>query len=146
MRRRIFDWKVAPTTNPAPVFCYFRLLHRSNPLSSEAFQIRMYSTVLEKKICHSKYASLKLMLWSFLGIKFHKFLSVLTERSQRTIVLPAFCDSCVCLSVVVVVTDKNWNFSAVRSPIELKLSGYLGLVSQMSLHALVSRLSFIYIL
>jgi hypothetical protein len=28
-----------------------------------------------------------------------------------------------------VVTDDNWNFSAVRSPIELKLGGDLGLVS-----------------
>jgi hypothetical protein len=36
-------------------------------------------------------------------------------------------------------TDKNWNFSAVRSPIGLKLSGDLGLVSQISVHVLVSR-------
>ena len=35
--------------------------------------------------------------------------------------------------------DKNWNFSAVRSPIGLKLSGDLGLVSQISVHVLVSR-------
>jgi hypothetical protein len=38
-------------------------------------------------------------------------------------------------------TDKNWNFSAVRSLIELKLGGDLGLVSQISVHALVFRLS-----
>jgi hypothetical protein len=37
------------------------------------------------------------------------------------------------------VTDKNCNFSAVRSPIELKLSGERGLVSQISVHVLVSR-------
>jgi hypothetical protein len=29
------------------------------------------------------------------------------------------------------VTDKNWNFSAVRSPIELKFIGDCGLVSQI---------------
>jgi len=44
----------------------------------------------------------------------------------------------VCLSVV--GTDENWNFCAVRSPIELKPGGDLGLVFQISLHALVSRL------
>jgi uncharacterized membrane protein len=43
------------------------------------------------------------------------------------------------------VTDKNLNFSAVRSPIELKLGGDLWFVSQISVHALVSRLSFVYI-
>jgi hypothetical protein len=32
---------------------------------------------------------------------------------------------------VVVGTDKNWNFSAVRSPIGLKLGGDLALVSQI---------------
>jgi hypothetical protein len=42
----------------------------------------------------------------------------------------------VCLFVG---TDKNCNFSAVRSPIELKLGGDLGLVSQISVHVLVSR-------
>jgi hypothetical protein len=47
---------------------------------------------------------------------------------------------------VVVVKDKNWNFSAVRSPIELKLGADLGLVTQISVHALVSRLLFVYIL
>jgi hypothetical protein len=36
-------------------------------------------------------------------------------------------------------TDKNYNFSAMRSPIELKLGGDLRLVSQISLHVLVSR-------
>jgi hypothetical protein len=35
--------------------------------------------------------------------------------------------------------DKNCNFSAVRSRIELKLGGDLGLVSQISVHVLVSR-------
>jgi hypothetical protein len=30
--------------------------------------------------------------------------------------------------------DENWNFSAVRSLIELKLGGDLGLVTQISLH------------
>jgi translation initiation factor IF-3 len=47
------------------------------------------------------------------------------------------------MSVVVVVvgvgkTDGNCNFSAVRSPIELKLGGDLVLVSQISVHVLVS--------
>jgi hypothetical protein len=46
--------------------------------------------------------------------------------------------------VVVVVTDKNLNFSAVRSPIELKLAGDLGLVSQISVQALVSRLFYLF--
>jgi hypothetical protein len=45
----------------------------------------------------------------------------------------------VCVLCVVVGTDKNCNFSAVRSPIELKPGGDLGLVSQFSLHVLVSR-------
>jgi hypothetical protein len=40
--------------------------------------------------------------------------------------------------------DGNCNFSAVRSPIGLKLSGDLGLVSQISVHVLVSR--FVYFL
>jgi hypothetical protein len=43
--------------------------------------------------------------------------------------------SCVC------GTDKKCNFSAVRSPIELKL-GDLGLVSQISVHVLVSRFDY----
>jgi hypothetical protein len=43
---------------------------------------------------------------------------------------------------VVVGTDKNWNFSAVRSPIELKLGGDLELVSQISVHVLVSRFDY----
>jgi hypothetical protein len=50
-------------------------------------------------------------------------------------VLPALRDSCVCLAFV--GTDRN--FSAVRSPIELKLGGDLRLVSQISVHVLVSR-------
>jgi hypothetical protein len=37
------------------------------------------------------------------------------------------------------VTVENWNFSAVRSPIGLKLGGDLGLVSQISMHVWVSR-------
>jgi hypothetical protein len=55
-------------------------------------------------------------------------------------VLPALRDSlfvvccCVCVG-----TDKNCNFLAVHSPIELKLGGDLGLVSQISMHVLVSR-------
>jgi hypothetical protein len=36
-------------------------------------------------------------------------------------------------------TDKNCNFSAVRSPIELKIDGDLGLVIQVSVHVLVPR-------
>jgi hypothetical protein len=41
-----------------------------------------------------------------------------------------------------VVMDKNLNFSAVRCPIELKLGGDLGLVSQISGHVLVSRFDY----
>jgi hypothetical protein len=43
------------------------------------------------------------------------------------------------LMTKLVITDKNYNFSAVRSPIELKLVGDLGLLSQISMHVLVSR-------
>jgi hypothetical protein len=43
---------------------------------------------------------------------------------------------CLSVVVVVVVTDENWNSSTMPSPIELKLSGDLGLVSQISVHAL----------
>jgi hypothetical protein len=35
--------------------------------------------------------------------------------------------------------DENWNFSAVRSLIGLKLDGDIGLVSEISVHVLVSR-------
>jgi hypothetical protein len=41
---------------------------------------------------------------------------------------------------VVVGTDRNCNFSVMRSQIELKLGGDLGLVSQISVHVLVLRL------
>jgi hypothetical protein len=47
------------------------------------------------------------------------------------------------MSVVLCVgTDANCNFSAVRSPIGLKLGGDLGLVSQISVHVLVSRFDY----
>jgi hypothetical protein len=52
---------------------------------------------------------------------------------------PRFMSVCVLLLLLVCVTDKNCNFSAVRIPIELKLGGDLGLVSQISVHVLVSR-------
>jgi hypothetical protein len=55
-----------------------------------------------------------------------------------TIVATDYSFTCL-LPVVVVGTDKNLNFSAVRRPIGLKLSGDLGLVSQISMHVLVSR-------
>jgi hypothetical protein len=45
-----------------------------------------------------------------------------------------------CVSLCIVGTDENYNFSAVRSPIELKLCGDLGLVSQISVHVLILRL------
>jgi hypothetical protein len=64
--------------------------------------------------------------------------------SLRTIVLPASCDSCpsiVCFSLS--VTDENSNFSAVQSQIELKLGGDLRLVSQISVHALVSKFNYV---
>jgi hypothetical protein len=67
------------------------------------------------------------------------FLSVAPGRSQWTIV----CSPAIHVSVVVVVclsvTDGNLNFSAVRSPIGLKHGEDLGLVSQISVHVLVSR-------
>jgi hypothetical protein len=44
-----------------------------------------------------------------------------------------------CLLLLLSVTDENWNFSAVRSPIELKLGGDLGVVSQISVHVLASK-------
>jgi hypothetical protein len=48
----------------------------------------------------------------------------------------------VCCLLCVVGTDENYNFSAVRSPIELKLGGDLGLVSQISVHVLVSKFDY----
>jgi hypothetical protein len=52
--------------------------------------------------------------------------------------------SVVCLLFVCVFvgTDEKCNFSALRSPIELKLGGDLGLVSQISVHVLVSRFDY----
>jgi hypothetical protein len=55
-------------------------------------------------------------------------------------VSPALRDSCLC--VVVVGTDENWKFSAVRSLIELKLGGDLGLVFQISVHVLFLRFDY----
>jgi hypothetical protein len=59
-------------------------------------------------------------------------------------VLPAFRDSCLCVvcHVSFVGTDKNYNFSAVRNPIELKLGEDLGLVSQIRVHVLVSKFDY----
>jgi hypothetical protein len=51
-------------------------------------------------------------------------------------VLPASGDSCcmfVVIVIVVVGTDRNWNFSAVLSLIDLKFDGDLELVSQISI-------------
>jgi hypothetical protein len=48
----------------------------------------------------------------------------------------------VCCLLCVVGTDGNCKFSAVRNPIELKLGGDLGLVSQISVHVLVSRFDY----
>jgi hypothetical protein len=44
--------------------------------------------------------------------------------------------------VLCVGTDKNLNFLAMRSPNELKLGKDLGLVSQISVHVLVSRFDY----
>jgi hypothetical protein len=44
----------------------------------------------------------------------------------------------VCVCVCLFVTDDNWNFSAVRSSIEVKFGEDLGLVSQISVPILVS--------
>jgi hypothetical protein len=51
----------------------------------------------------------------------------------------------MCCLALFVGTDGNCNFSAVRSPIGLKLGGDLGLVSQISVHVLVSSLIVFYI-
>jgi hypothetical protein len=49
------------------------------------------------------------------------------------------------VSVVVVCWEgRKLELSAVRSPIELKLGGDLGLLSQISVHALVSRLTHLF--
>jgi hypothetical protein len=55
-------------------------------------------------------------------------------------ILPALRDSCL----LCVWMDKNYNFSAMRSPIELKLGWDLGLVSQISVHVLVSRFDYFF--
>jgi hypothetical protein len=58
-------------------------------------------------------------------------------------ILPALRDSCLFVCCLFVVgTDENCNFSAVRSPIELKLGGDLGLVFQISVHVLVLRFDY----
>jgi hypothetical protein len=65
--------------------------------------------------------------------------------ARRASLLKTFCSLlsvCCCLFG----TNKNCNFSAMCSPIELKLGGDLALVSQISVHAMVLRLSFLYIL
>jgi hypothetical protein len=56
---------------------------------------------------------------------------------------PRFTSVCCCLFVCLFGTDGNCNFSAVSSPIELKLGGDLELVSQISVYVLVPRLFFI---
>jgi hypothetical protein len=55
--------------------------------------------------------------------------------------LPSEIHVC-CVVVLCGGTDKSCNFSAVRSPIELKLGGDLGLVSQISVHVLVLRFDY----
>jgi hypothetical protein len=50
--------------------------------------------------------------------------------------------SVVCVLLFCVGTDKKCNFSAVRSPIKLKLGGDLGLVSQINVHVLISRFDY----
>jgi hypothetical protein len=45
-------------------------------------------------------------------------------------------------SAICLVSDKYWNISAVRGPIELKLGGDLGLVFQISVHVLVLRFDY----
>jgi hypothetical protein len=57
-------------------------------------------------------------------------------------VLPVLRDSCLCVVRLFFETDKNCNFSAVHSLIELKLGGDLALVSQISVHVLVSRFDY----
>jgi hypothetical protein len=52
---------------------------------------------------------------------------------------PRFMSVCVLCG-----TDEKRNFSAVRSPIELKLGGDLGLVSQIIVHVLVSRFDYFF--
>ena len=45
-------------------------------------------------------------------------------------------------SAICLVLDTNWNISAARSLIELKLGGDLGLESQISVLVLVSRFDY----
>ena len=86
-----------------------------------------------------------LNLWAFLGffepeIKlFCAFLSAATlvAADYGFICPPRFMSVCWC--VVCVGTNDYCNFSAVRSRIGLKLGGDLELVSQISVHVLVSR-------
>jgi hypothetical protein len=53
-------------------------------------------------------------------------------------VLPALRDSCLFFVVCLIGAVGNCNFSAMRSPIELKLSGDLALVTLIGVHVLVS--------
>ena len=72
------------------------------------------------------------------------FASLVAFLSAATLVAADYGFTCLRRFMSVVVcclfgTDENLNLSAVRSPIELKLGGDLGLVSQISVHVLVSR-------
>jgi hypothetical protein len=75
----------------------------------------------------------------FHGIKVsHCFRQVFVRCSGLWFYLP----SEIHVSVLCGGTDTNCYFSAMRSPIELKLGGDLGLVSQISVHDLVLRFDY----
>jgi hypothetical protein len=73
---------------------------------------------------------------------FHIFARCNFSCSGLWFYLPSEIHVCCCLLCVVDGTDEKCNFSAVCSPIELKLGGDLGLVSQISVHVLVSRFDY----
>jgi hypothetical protein len=68
--------------------------------------------------------------WFEIGPIFFVFSNSFQIPPIIIMVLAALRDSCVCV-VLFVGMDGNCNFSAMRSLIELKLGGDLGLVSQM---------------
>jgi hypothetical protein len=58
-------------------------------------------------------------------------------------VLPALQDSFLVILWFVVGTDRHYNFSIMRSPIELRFGVDYGLVSQISIHVLVLRFDYL---
>jgi hypothetical protein len=104
-------------------------------------------------VCHLTYCKIKVSLFFKTLRIFELFLFFyipfgLVKLSAATLVAADYGFTCPprFMSVVCCWTDKNCNFSAVRSPIELKLGGDLRLVSQISLHVLVFKIQLFFIL